>query len=241
MGGALRQTGLLRICRPDQTLLSVIKIISINNIIFVIFITTKPGQFRNIVITIIIESAQPRKTFLVFSFRGPSARHFFFLVQNYPACPFASLATFWAEHAFSAFFSGLGTCNFVKHDDWDWSEPWALLSVPSPPLLGSRPLLAVSRSSWVASLLSSSHTWEVRMWSAVVGAQGTVAVCSRLSPPVPGPHGGRGRTCFTPPWACSVSRKSDATRTLVWQGTCRTRSVQGTWGADTHARKSTTH
>ena len=35
----------------------------------------------------------------------------------------------------------------VKHDDWDWSDPWALLRVPSLPLSGSRPLLAVSGSS----------------------------------------------------------------------------------------------
>ena len=43
------------------------------------------------------------------------------------------------------------------------------------------------------------------MWSiAIAGAQGTGA-CSRLSPPVPGPRGGRGHTCRTPPRACSVS------------------------------------
>ena len=61
------------------------------------------------------------------------------------------------------------------------------------------------------------------MWSAIARAQGTGA-CSRLSPPVPGPHGGRGRTYRTPPWACSVSSQSDATRKRV--RTCRTRSVQ---------------
>ena len=42
-------------------------------------------------------------------------------------------------------------------------------------------------------------------WSlAIAGAQETGA-CSRLSRPVPGPRGGRGHTCRTPPLACSVS------------------------------------
>ena len=67
-----------------------------------------------------------------------------------------------------------------------------------------RPLLAVSGSSWgparcvVACSLDS-------VWSlAIAGAQGTWA-CSRLSPTVPGPRGGTGRTCRAPSWACSVS------------------------------------
>ena len=43
------------------------------------------------------------------------------------------------------------------------------------------------------------------VWSlAIAGVQGTRA-CSRLSLPVPGPRGGRGHTCRTPPLACSVS------------------------------------
>ena len=52
----------------------------------------------------------------------------------------------------------------MKHDDWDWSDPRTLLGVPSPPLSGSRPLLAVSGSSrgWPARV-SSSHTWETRI------------------------------------------------------------------------------
>ena len=101
-------------------------------------------------------------------------------------------------------------------DDWGWSDPGTLLGVPSPPLSEGRPLLAVSGSSrgWPARV-SSSHTWEARMWSAIAGAQGTGA-CSRLSPPVPGPHGGRGHTCRAPPWACSVSSQSDASRKRVW-------------------------
>ena len=77
---------------------------------------------------------------------------------------------------------------------------------PRPVTLSSegRPLLAVSGSSWgparcvVASSLDS--VWS----SAIAGVQGTGA-CSRLSPPVPGPRGGRGHTCRTPPRACSVS------------------------------------
>ena len=60
------------------------------------------------------------------------------------------------------------------------------------------------------------------MWSAIAGAQGTGA-CSRLSPPVPGPHGGRGHTCRAPPWACSVSSQSGATRKSV--RTCWTHCV----------------
>ena len=72
------------------------------------------------------------------------------------------------------------------------------------PLSEGRPLLAVSGSSRgparcvVASSLDS-------VWSlAIAVAQGTWA-CSRLSPPVPGPRGGRGHKCRTPPRACSVS------------------------------------
>ena len=73
-----------------------------------------------------------------------------------------------------------------------WSDPRTLLGVPSPPLSEGSPLLAVSGSSrgWPACV-SSSHTWEARMWSAIAGAQGTGA-CSRQSPPVPGPHGRQG-------------------------------------------------
>ena len=118
----------------------------------------------------------------VFSFRGPSARCSVFwcnIVAFILRVPFASLATlfFWTEHAFLAFFRGLGTCNFVKHDDWDWSDPRTLLGVPSQPLSGGRPLLAVSKSSrgWPACM-SSSHTREARMWSPTAWAQGTRAV-----------------------------------------------------------------
>ena len=83
------------------------------------------------------------------------------------------------------------------HDDWGWSDPGTLLGVPSLPLSEGHPPLAVSGSSrgWPACV-SSSHTREARMWSAIAGAQGTTAA-------VPGPHGGRGHTCRTPPRACS--------------------------------------
>ena len=116
-------------------------------------------------------------------------------------------------------FFGAGDLQFCEARRLGLVRPWdPLLGVPSLPLVGGPPAAGRQRVfSWVASLLSSSHTWEARMWSATAGAQGTGAVCSRLSPPVLGPHGGRGHTCRTPPWACSVSRKSDATsrRSLV--------------------------
>ena len=155
----------------------------------------------------------------------PSAGHLraalFFLVQNrcfYPKRPFASLATFLDWTCTFCPFPELGTCIFVNHDDWDWSDPRTLLGVPSPPSLSGGPPAAGRQQvfSWVASVLSSSHTCEAWTWSAIAGAKGAVAVCSRLGPPVPGPHGDRGHTCRTPPWACSVSRKSE-------EGTCRTR------------------
>ena len=41
--------------------------------------------------------------------------------------------------------------------------------VPSPPSSEGRPLLAVSGSSWGPARVSSSHTWEARMWSAFAG------------------------------------------------------------------------
>ena len=77
------------------------------------------------------------------------------------------------------------------------------------PFSEGRPLLAVSGSSWgparcvVASSLDS-------VWSSAM-VQGTGA-CSRLSPAVPGPRGGRGHNCRTPPRACSVSNAILTTR-----------------------------
>ena len=67
-----------------------------------------------------------------------------------------------------------------------------------------RPLLAVSGSSWGPACCVISCSLDC-VWSlAIAGVQGTGA-CSRLSRPVPGPRGGRGHTCRTPPRACSVS------------------------------------
>ena len=51
------------------------------------------------------------------------------------------------------------------------------------------PSAGLSRG-WPARV-SSSHTWEACMWSAIAGAQGTGA-CSRLSPPVPGSRSEQG-------------------------------------------------
>ena len=78
-----------------------------------------------------------------------------------------------------------------------------------------RPLLAVSGSSWGPAPCVIACSLDSVWSSAIAGAQATGA-CSRLSPPVPGPHGGRGHTCRTPPWACSVSSQSDASRKRVW-------------------------
>ena len=70
------------------------------------------------------------------------------------------------------------------------------------------------------------------MWSAIAGAQGTGA-CSRLSPPVPGPHGGvtpavhlRGPAPLAASPAQPVSESVLAGLTVsIWAR-----------GADTHAR-----
>ena len=54
------------------------------------------------------------------------------------------MLSFWTEHALFSHFSELGACNFVKHDDWDWSDPRTLLAVPSPLLSVSSPLRVFS-------------------------------------------------------------------------------------------------
>ena len=67
-----------------------------------------------------------------------------FSVQNhcfYLARPFASRATFLGWTCIFSFFRGRWLAIFVWHDDCNWSNTWALLIVPSPPLSGSRPLL----------------------------------------------------------------------------------------------------
>ena len=98
-------------------------------------------------------------------------------------------------------------------DDWGWSDPGTLLGVRSPPLSEGRPLLAVSGSSrgWPAHV-SSSHTWEARMWSCHCGGAEDRGLFAPQSSHLRGPRGSRGHTCRTPPWACSVSSQSGATR-----------------------------
>ena len=83
--------------------------------------------------------------------------------------------------------------------------------------------------------------WQTgRDCNAIAGAQGTGA-CSRLSPPVPGPRGGRGHTCRVPPRACSVSNATSLsvsarlarkrrTRCNRGCGTCVCWSVLVHWG-----------
>ena len=92
----------------------------------------------------------------MFSFRGPSARCYVFwckIVAFILRVPSRPLLPFWAEHAFLTLFQSWGTCNFVKHDDWDWSDPRTLLGVPSPPSFGKPPTAGCQRVfSWVASL-----------------------------------------------------------------------------------------
>ena len=78
---------------------------------------------------------------------------------------------FYPVRIFSLFQSWKNAI-FVKHDDWDWSDPRTIVGVPSPSSFGEPPTAARQRVfSLVASLLSTSHTWESRVWSAVAGAQ----------------------------------------------------------------------
>ena len=108
---------------------------------------------------------------------------------------------------------------------------------PGPFLVSRHPLFREAAHCWPSAGLprgwpacvSSSHTWEARMWSSIAGAQGTWA-CSRLSPPIPGPRGGRGHTCRTPPRACSVS---NATPQSVSAGLAHTRRTQCNRGCGT--------
>ena len=176
--------------------------------------------------------------FLVFSFRGPSARYSVFwcrivaFILRVPSRPLLILSR----------FSELGTCNFVKHDEWDWSDPKTLLGVLSPPLSGGRPLLAVNRSS---------RGWPACCRQATPGKLG----CGL---PLRG-HSGPGQSVRASVLLSRVLTEAGVTPAKnlrgpaplaasptqpvseVWQGTCRTRCVQGTWGADTHARKLTTY
>ena len=128
----------------------------------------------------------------------------------------------------------------MNHDDWDWSDPRTLLGVPSPPLSGSHPLLAVSGSSrgWPACV-SSSHTWEARMWSviAVHKGPGPVRASVLLSPVLaeagvtPAVHlHGPARLAASPTQPVSESGKVLAEL-----------AVSRAWGAVTYARKLTTY
>ena len=203
-------------------------------------LAAKPNQKKSVFYR--FAPAAPSTCGFLFSFRRPSARYSGFLLQLVAFILYVPCCFFWAEHAFFALFQSWRLAIVVKHNILGLVRPQDPSWCPVTPSFGELSTAGRQRVfSWVASLLSSSHTWEARMWSATAGAQGTGAVCSRLSPPLLGPHGSKGHSCRTPPWACSVSRKSDATRTRVWQGTCRTRGVQVTWRADTHARKLTTH
>ena len=80
---------------------------------------------------------------------------------------------------------------------------------PVTPSFGGPPAAGRQRVfSWVAS----SRVVKSHLGSPDVVCHCGTGACSRLSPPVPGPHGGMGHTCRTPPWACSVSSQSDASR-----------------------------
>ena len=89
-----------------------------------------------------------------------------------------------------------------KHATTGADQTPGLLGVPSPSLGGppaaGRQRVFVGTSGGVVAC-SLESVWS----SAIAGVQG--GACSRLSPPVPGPRGGRGHTCRTPPRACSVS------------------------------------
>ena len=101
-------------------------------------------------------------SFLVFSFRGPSARYSVVCCKIVAFLPCASLATFvWGGTCMFSPFSELATYNFVNHDDCDWSEPQDTSWCPVTSSFGEPPTAGRQRVfSWVATFLSSSHTWE---------------------------------------------------------------------------------
>ena len=72
-------------------------------------------------------------------------------------------------------------------DDWGWSNPRDPSWCPRHPLFRRAARCSPSAGLLVGgpARVSSSHTWEARMWFAIAGAQGTGA-CSRLSPSCPG-------------------------------------------------------
>ena len=92
--------------------------------------------------------------------------------------------------------------------------------VGGPPAAGRQRVFAGADRCVVACSLES-------VWSlAIAGAQGTGA-CSRLSRPVPGPRGGRGHTCRTPPRACSVSSATSLSVSARLARSRRTRCNRG--------------
>ena len=123
-----------------------------------------------------------------FSFHWSSARYSFFCLKIVAfflcvPCYLSGLNMHFSP------FSVLGTCNFVITSTGTGQTPEPFLVSRHSPFSGSCPPVGL--------------LWEARMWS-VAGARGT-GECSRLGPPVPGPHGG----------SCSVSQ-SDATCERVW-------------------------
>ena len=90
---------------------------------------------------------------------------------------------------------------------------------PRPVTLSSegRPLLAVSGSSWVParSVVASSLDG---VWSLAITVHRGPEPVRASVPPVPGPRGGRGHTCRTPPRACSVSNATSPS--IECQGMC---------------------
>ena len=102
---------------------------------------------------------------------------------------------------------------------------------PRPVTLSSegRPLLAVSGSlSGPARCVVASSLDSV--WSSAIAGAHWTGACSRLNPPVPGPRGGRGHTCRSPPRACSVS---NATSLSVSARLARRRRTQCNRGCGT--------
>ena len=103
----------------------------------------------------------------------------------------------------------------MKHDVWDWSDPKTLLDVPSPRLSGEPPTAGRHQVfSWVASLLSSSHTCEARMWSAV--AWGTEDRGSLFAPQSSSPG-----ACSVRPRCASMAHRPRAGARVDWRRTFR--------------------
>ena len=101
------------------------------------------------------------------------------------------------------------------HDHRGWSDRRTILGVPVTSSFGWPPAAGRQRViSWVASL---------RVVKSHLGSPDVVCHCGwgtgdqgLFAPPSSCPHGSRGHTCRTPPWACSVSSQSDSTRKRVW-------------------------